>query len=304
MHSEDMSLVTQENAIRRSGWHVSPLGRITHPIKMRPTHPLTIKQEEVTRTNSTKRTKGAKRIKHVDSHARRKKIDMIKWGSTHLKGIFLDLEIPSSRNKALDEDKYRKSYTDEEEDHMDVDDSKASNVHAAHSSPALAPISTADASHTVTMSIHSPQDPRHQINIHHEKVHNLDLITSLFSGNDWVDDDWVGRESVGSGMDEGELVKSDHLLPCEVVEFEEVPRTQSGGETPLSKVTRLNPQTEGHDDGDTLERGDAILDSSTRPDAAISEKEAATKTNLKDLFAPRDQGRTSRLISVLTEFID
>ena len=304
MHAEDMSLVTQENAIRRSGWHISPLGRITHPIKMRPTHPLTTKQEEVTRTNSTKRTKEAKRIKNLDSHARRKKIDMIKWGSTHLKGIFLDLEIPSSTNKALDEDKYRRSYTNEEEDHMDVDDSKASNVHAAHSSPAFAPISTADASHNVTMSLHSPQDPRQQIDMHHEKVHNLDLITSLFNGNDRVDDDWVGRESVGSGIDEEELVKSDHLLICEVVEFEEVPRTQSGGETLSSKVIRLNPHTEGHDNADTLERGDAILDSSTGPDAAIPEKEVATKTNLKDLFAPRDQGRTSRLTSVLTEFID
>ena len=301
MHAEDMSLVTQENAIRRSGWHVSPLGRITHPIKMRPTHPLTVKQEEVTRTNSTKRTKGAKTIKNLDSHARRKRIDMIKWGSTHLKGIFLDLEIPSSSNNALDEDKYRKGYTDDEEDHMDVDDSKASNVHAAQSSPAFAPISTADASHTITMSIHSPQDPRQQIDLHQEKAHNLDFITSLFNGNDRVDDDWVGRESVGSGIDEEELVKSDHLLTCEEVEFEEVPRTQSGGETPSSKVIRLNPHAEGHDDGDTLERGDAILDSSTRPDTVIFEKGPATKTNLKDLFAPRDQGRTSR---VLTEFID
>ncbi len=294
IHGEDMSLVTQENVIRRSGWHVSPLGRITHPIKMRPTHPLMIKQEEVTRTNSTKRT--VKRIKNLDSHARRRKIDMIKWGSTHLKGIFLDLEIPSSRNKPLDEDEYRKSYT-EEEDYMNIDDSEASSV---HSGPAFAPVSTADASRDVATSTHSLHDPRQQIDMHHEKVYNLDFITSLFDGNDRVDGDWIGRESVGSDIDVEELVKSDHLLTCEEVGFEEVPRTQSGGETSLSKAIRLNPHTEGHNDGDTSERGDATLDSSTRPDAAIP---AVPKTNLKDLFAPRDQGRTSRLISVLTEFI-
>ena len=40
VHASDMSLVTPENVSSRSGWHITPMGRIVYPIRMRPEKPL------------------------------------------------------------------------------------------------------------------------------------------------------------------------------------------------------------------------------------------------------------------------
>lgn len=260
VHSEDMSLVTPDNVTQRSGWHISPLGRITYPLIMRPTHPLMPKQEEMART---KLTKGSKRIKNSDTHARRRKIDMIKWGSTHLKGIFLDLEVPFSKNEPMVEDELKKN--------LGEDDPKESCGHAVH-----AAAGPANAGLILTSNLHSSPDPCQEIDMHREKAHNLDLIASLFSGNDRVDDDWIGQESVGSDIDVGELVKGDNMLGRE-----EVPRTQGG--TPLSEEFRPSLHIEENDG--ILENDDA------GPNAAIPAKNPNVKSSLKDLFAPRDKGR-------------
>ncbi|KAF8880245.1 hypothetical protein CPB84DRAFT_1838383 [Gymnopilus junonius] len=75
VYAEEMSLVTPENAVQRPGWKVSALGRITRPVKM------------PKRTRKRKRRELRTRIL-----VRGRVIDMTKYGSTHLKGIFLDLE--------------------------------------------------------------------------------------------------------------------------------------------------------------------------------------------------------------------
>ena len=40
VHASDMSLVTPENASSRSGWNITPMGRIVHPIRIRWEKPL------------------------------------------------------------------------------------------------------------------------------------------------------------------------------------------------------------------------------------------------------------------------
>jgi hypothetical protein len=101
VEAEDMTLVSPENAAQRPGWKVSSMGRITKPVKMRPTHPLpdiiddkSKKKAGVKGLGEEGEKKKKKRVKDPDTRARRKVIDMTKYGSTHLKGMFLDMDVP------------------------------------------------------------------------------------------------------------------------------------------------------------------------------------------------------------------
>ncbi|OBZ74192.1 putative endoplasmic reticulum metallopeptidase 1 [Grifola frondosa] len=96
-HAADMSLVTPENAASRPGWHVTSLGRLIRPVRMRPTHPLPepllSAAREKGHKGAEKKDKGLtkrKRVKEPPARARRRTIDPMKWGSQHLKGVFLE----------------------------------------------------------------------------------------------------------------------------------------------------------------------------------------------------------------------
>ncbi|KAF9485516.1 hypothetical protein BDN70DRAFT_927457 [Pholiota conissans] len=106
VEADDMSLITTENVTERPGWKVSALGRITKPVKMRPAHPLpeitedakkkpgAVKFSDAKKSGVEGEKKKKKRTKDPDTRARRKVIDMTTYGSTHLKGMFLDLDTP------------------------------------------------------------------------------------------------------------------------------------------------------------------------------------------------------------------
>ena len=91
IHAADMSLVTPENAATRPGWHVTALGRIIRPIRMRPDHPLPDPQQSASTAGKSKSGgKKRKRVREPPTRARKRKIDPIKWGSVHLKGALLE----------------------------------------------------------------------------------------------------------------------------------------------------------------------------------------------------------------------
>jgi hypothetical protein len=89
VHAQDMSLVTKENANTRPGWIVTPLGRIVRPMKMKPARPL-----ESVDASTGKVTVKKKKKAEEELRAKRQKIDMLKYGSVHLKGVFVDVAIP------------------------------------------------------------------------------------------------------------------------------------------------------------------------------------------------------------------
>ena len=91
VHARDMSLVTRENAHTRPGWIVTPLGRIVRPTKMRPLRPLARLDASVGK-GAVKKKKNTR----VELRAKRQKIDMLKHGSVHLKGVFVDVTIPDT----------------------------------------------------------------------------------------------------------------------------------------------------------------------------------------------------------------
>ncbi len=100
VHAEDMSLVTAENVNERPGWKVTPMGRIIRPVRIRPEHPLgeplevkkvkrKLKDDGKGDDKGEEKKKRKKREKQPDTRARRKTIDPTRWGSVHLKGMFL-----------------------------------------------------------------------------------------------------------------------------------------------------------------------------------------------------------------------
>ncbi|OSX64018.1 hypothetical protein POSPLADRAFT_1136819 [Postia placenta MAD-698-R-SB12] len=93
VHAADMSLVTPENVATRSGWRVTPTGRMIRPIRMRPEHPLPEPLPSTSSSKSKKIEKAGKKRKRVrdpPTRARRKTIDPTKYGSQQLKGAFLE----------------------------------------------------------------------------------------------------------------------------------------------------------------------------------------------------------------------
>ena len=62
-----------------------------------------IQKNQVRTTDGKKKEKKSKRIKVPDTGARRKTIDMPKWGSVHLKGMFLDMPTLGMKRLKLDD---------------------------------------------------------------------------------------------------------------------------------------------------------------------------------------------------------
>ncbi|KAG6810476.1 hypothetical protein H0H92_011711 [Tricholoma furcatifolium] len=286
----DMSLVTPENVAGRSGWKVTPLGRILRPVRMRPDHPLPPPNEEKEKA----RLKGKKsldegerkkkrRMKEPDSRARRRTIDVTRYGSVHLKGMFLDMEVMGTKPEGHLERVHevevvsQSSETESEEDEAVVEETdNRTNIHPAPE--AVAPSAPPLPAEYAPASKSLPDD---NTDIATEKKLTLDLLASLFGNKD--DDDWVGRESVGSDIDEVEIGKR-HRTIVDVEDdgnFEVVPMDVDG---PL-------PVDMEEED----EPAQAISDVPTQPPPTKQQQD----TKLKDLFAPREEDAGFSLVGHL-----
>ena len=306
VYADDMSLVTPENATQQPGWKVSSLGRVTKPVRMRPAHPLPDVQAEMSRSKakqgSSKKqdepVKKKKRTKEPDTRARRRTIDMTKWGSTHLKGVFLDLELPVGRKNAINAaltmediggtDSGSESDADADEVAAAVEELSISPSPSvlpskdAASSPYPYPPHSSPPQQVLPKSNYAPS-PVQITDIELEKVQNLRLLTSFFGG-DGDEDDWIGRESVGSDIDVEELVKGDRILANEDLDFEVVPRN-------AQKVVHRSPEQEAVEmDEEMLE--DMAVDPPAQAEST-SRASASAPSKLKDLFAPQEAQSTS-----------
>ena len=266
VHAADMSLVTAENAARRPGWKVSPLGRITRPLKIRPIHPLTHLRDQSTRSKlilkSSLARKGLdkkkKKLKFADNRAKRRTIDMTKWGSTHLKGNFLDsFSLPFSKDKSVNEVETEAYRIDE--------GTTSSGNDGDETLPAELAISQVESESSLPT----------QFDLEREKAQTLNFLGSLFGGSR-DEDDWIGTESVGSVAEIGKLAKENFSPTGDEPSFEEVPRTS--GELGSDSRTVVDSKSEIQS---------AVVD---LPTMKVTPAEENTTTKLKDLFAPREEG--------------
>lgn len=302
VYADDMSLVTPEDAATRPGWKVTPLGRTMRPIKMRPTHPLPPTQDEVKGVRKSEKhaddavnvnlKKKKKKVKDPDTRARRKAIDMTKWGSEYLKGMFLDLEVQQGGKEVVVDmsvvvDSGNESSENGEEEEKARPSVSTSNAQSKARSPPPTSIPIEPFPAMVTSTSQAPRPvraassvPENNTNLALETSQSLNLLASLFGGKD-EDEDWVGRESVGSDIDEDELVKGDKMLVDADEEglndFEVVPISKSMESISIQNDDRKNEEVE------------KIAHPKATQNIVPQPKKPTQQTKLKDLFAPRDE---------------
>jgi len=301
-----MTLVSPENAAERPGWKVSPLGRITRPVKIRPARPLPeIQETKVPKAKNTTTVDGGKkkkkRLKDPDTRARRRAIDMTKWGSTHLKGIFLDLEVPVATKRVEPESVPLGDESDSDSGSEIIDTEVAAapkppaEVVSGHTPSVVFSTltSTQNRISEPTQPLSSPTSSQSisrldaNADIHQEKAQALTLLNTLFGGDDV--EDWIGQESPGSDIDLDELTKGDVMLVEEDANFEVVPRSVPA-KKPSQQPQRYAETSEGEDGGEAeLEEEMEVevpLEAATQKDSALK---STQPTTLKHLFAPREE---------------
>lgn len=325
VESKDMEPLTAEKAKHKAGWVVTPLGRVYRPVRLKPTRPL---PRPTITTLSNAKGKGKEEEKRKvkkprarpELRARIRKIDMMNYGSIYLKGKFLDVDVPpgvsgthvskdyvapmedssdeggeveSSEDESETEGgEERELATGREEDEDGVVQVQAEVVTEIVSQTASLPIpplqpSTAQQSASLT------------VNFDLEKRHSLDVLASIFGtsasiadGSD--EDDWIGRESVGSDVDEANLISDYPSHPGEGDnDFEVVPRKNE--KKKRRERTAGDESLEGADsgmavDGGSGEVGEPVVEKEVVRTSPKPQKEPQLKgsTKLKDLFAPSE----------------
>ncbi|KIY51749.1 hypothetical protein FISHEDRAFT_36457 [Fistulina hepatica ATCC 64428] len=297
--AEDMTSVTPETAVGRSGWTVTPTGRVMYAVKMRPPHPLPSTeadahgQQKVEKGAGSK--KASKRLKPSPTRARRRKIDMSKWGSTHLSGPLLDA-LPSSIRPATvlataavpENERYSSDSPHENTSASDTDageESRADVIAGENRSPsprrtpAASPVPFSAQRSVVSLKASSAQPPGAPTSdIAVEAAQSLELLKSLF-GND---DNWGGQEDVedldvaGEGIFQGNA-GTDTDDNIEIVPLDAVHTMP--GTIVASTVTDFNLDTDNRRN---------VREAVTEPPEPDENSASAVVPKLKDLFAPQE----------------
>lgn len=304
------------------------MGRMIRPVRMRPERPLP-PQTQTTLSRPSKSAKDGKakegldkkkkkRAREPDVRARRKTIDPTRWDSIHLKGMFLDvITAPPERVQEPEDNEQSSGSSSDDTDGSDLGDIAESALAqpvlnlTKKRSRSLTPIpqphpeSTSEPALLVDKSLlQSSPHPKSivstssVIDLNLEKTTSLSLLHTLFGSLD-NEDEWEGRESVGSDIGEDEV---ERLMreggraggaSVEEVEVEEVPMEVD------------HPVRVGTDIIDEIEVDDAMAKEAEEQETASEpppepEPEPAVEkwtipaqaTKLKDLFAPREEEGT------------
>jgi hypothetical protein len=253
-----------------------------------------------------------KRVREPNVRARRRTIDPTRWDSVHLKGMFLDVVtagrvITEETNMGVGDEIGRcdESKGDDESEKeighesyvMEAATPEPSTTEPFIASPTTSPpAQVPQPSLSFSTQTAAPYTSELGTELAQEKLASLSLLHSLFGTRN--DDDWIGRESVGSDIDEDEVeqlkkeggrgnvgpgIEGDEGI-------EEVPMDldRSGREVDIS---------DGDDEVEVEEAQEA------REQEAIVEQEVKAPvrmTNLKDLFAPREEEGSFRHLHPFT----
>ena len=268
-----MSLVTSENVHRRSQWRVTPLGRLIRPMRMRPARPLG-PPLDVLRSTSHQRNQqdnGRKRRARTapPTRARRQTIDPLRWGSTHVNGVFLDggqtsiaLAVSEARGGGSMNGESTEIEADEEVEEIlntaqsPADDNDDSRVASAHLS---SPVPQGSASTDFAA----------------ERTRTLQFLSSMFGE---ANEDWGGAESIASDIEQAATESHANVVSYAsqssrdfIADFEVVPADQRWAD----KFSSLDRQA------------DTPTAAQQNPDPDPVHRPSTSK--LKDLFAPREE---------------
>ena len=268
-----MSLVTPSIVHQRPRWRVTPLGRLIRPMRMRPARPIGLPLDVLKAQNQNPSIKSQgskerrKRRRAVTStpptRARRLTIDPLRWGSTHISGLFLEGEraLTSPTLDAGDEvirGKPGVSSSEVEGDEEVEDILDNSQSPADDNDESSIPVDTTNA------------------DLAAEKATALRLLYSMFGE---AEEDWGGAEDVDSEMEQEAATAAvanaaPHVSQSsslhDAADFEVVPRASKKSSIDQRPVAQTTTAT-------------------TAAPRKPNPKQPPTATKLKDLFAPREE---------------
>ncbi|TFY51216.1 hypothetical protein EVG20_g11106 [Dentipellis fragilis] len=277
VHASSMDPITPENVSRHPQWHVTPLGRLIRPIRMRPAHPLdpvVVKEKVVKKDRDGKVVKERNRKKEPPTRARVRTIDPVKWGSTHLKGVFLEggLPVPAAVQE-VEVEQVETDTTIESDSEEEGEDVVEEAVVKQKTPPAPAPKIATKPPQPPPASARESAPTQTAAKLAAEKVKSLSLLKSMFGDSE---EDWGGSESVDSDVD------MDDVAPHDREELMAVDHSPAAADTTVVEQPPSEPEPE--------EAEEAAADAELEPQSsAETEKHPSTQmTKLKDLFAPRE----------------
>ncbi|KAL1746754.1 hypothetical protein HDZ31DRAFT_61947 [Schizophyllum fasciatum] len=299
-HAPDMEPITPDRAQGKAGWTVTPLGRTYFSARLRPERPLPPPPGEAKEDGKKK-----ERARAPPTRARRRKIDMGKWGSTQLKGVFVDTSaLPSpdvilgrgraavqaqeeaysddTNSESGDEDSARHEASDspEDDDHMPVEETPEQAT-----SPALAPVS-------------APAPTQPDSEIAREQANNVHLLRSLFGDTE----DWGGQEDVDEvALREAEA--RERLRPANAAagddDFEVAPVSPAAKPGKEDDTQRAASETRSASPTVSEAASSSSATSSNATSSPPPVPAASGPAKLKDLFAPRDEEPGFSLLGAL-----
>lgn len=280
-----MDLVTPDNVSSKPGWKVTSTGKLLRPMRMRPGKPLPPPiQLTATSKEDKKKIAAKERKKKKDrnpaTRARKRTIDVTRWGGERLSGIFLGGGVADDMRTEPPTTSSSKNSANQDEEEESSSSYQQSDAESPHSPPA--PIDSvkprySPSAHTSGFPIAVSASPvASHIDLALEQSQSLNLIKSIFGGKD--ETNWIGRESVGSDVGEAlEIVREGNN--DEDVDYEVVPMDVD--EEPVVDAVIDDEEAENGNE-DEVEH---IVEDPKKPPPAPSK--------LKDLFAPReDEGMT------------
>ncbi|KAH8831748.1 hypothetical protein DL96DRAFT_1588884 [Flagelloscypha sp. PMI_526] len=260
-YADDMTLITPENSTSHSGWIVTEAGRITRPLRIRPDHPLPPPPLAIT-SSSDAHPRKRKKPKPTVTRARRRKIDMSLWGSTHTTGVFLDVASPIFRPKPPSPipQLVRTLPQPKEKQGPEAQVPPSSELKSQKKS-------------VQKMAAFSGQ----VLSLQAEASESIALLNSIFGV-----EDWDGRESVPSDIEEQDLNNDKDTADGEY-DFEVI------------KAEPAKPRPPSEDSSEEEE----LSSESEEPVDVPAAQAPSTTSNLKSLFAPTSEPAAFSLLDQL-----
>jgi hypothetical protein len=260
--------------------------------------------------------KKKKRPKPMAIRARRRTIDMTRWGSTLVKGMYLEnvvsdalslqtqaMDLEDERNSvddsSADEDEEADENHDLADDDVPDDEDLFARADQERSPVAVSPVVPPPKIVALPAFTQTPTGTSGDGTLREETRQTLSFIQSLFGDPTAAEQDWGGAESVDEDEAHNRPMPSIAMDTDEVVE---VPATTSrivadSGKAADEddKLVDGDEQVEDEEDEDESMEEDAEDKSSETSDASLSAPaqeiapSTSTATKLKDLFAPREE---------------
>jgi hypothetical protein len=247
-----MALITSDNVPQRPQWRITPLGRLVHPMHMRPARPLNPPLEYLRTKIVEKGTRKKRSARILHRRRRADRISIRCAGAARISGIFLDGNgnaLPPVHTGPEGDGcaKGKSVEVDEVEHILEVSDQTPSGDDKMH-----------------------PGASDTELDLAAERASTLDLLSAMFGEAN----DWGGAESIISDVN---------------VEMTDIPHPPSGSFEPTD--FKVIPAAHEPRASQREEKNTAVdrQTEATPTHATTTPAHPSTQNKLKDMFAPREE---------------